>query len=143
MTRKLSGLIAMLWATAFSNSLSGQASPATVVEIDVVNAVNYENDTGDYSKLATDSAPTVGVASNNFFSFTGIGDIVAVNGKPAKGVFILRNTALNLRPTPAPGQAIADVARANISQVVLSWFSQKWREAVLGKVVFRPSGGDF
>jgi uncharacterized protein (TIGR03437 family) len=118
MTRKLSGLIAMLWATAFSNSLSGQASPATVLEIDVVNAVNYENDTGDYSKLATDSAPTVGVASNNFFSFTGIGDIVAVNGKPAKGVFILRNTALNLRPTPAPGQAIADVARANISQVV-------------------------
>jgi uncharacterized protein (TIGR03437 family) len=60
----------------------------------------------------------VGVASSNFFSFTGIGDIVAVNGKPAKGVFILRNTALNLRPAASPGQAIADVARANISQVV-------------------------
>src|SRR5216684_2552180 len=118
MIRKLSGLTTMLWVTALSNSILGQALPATVLEIDVVNAVNYENDTSDYSKLATGSAPTVGVASNNFFGFTGIGDIVAVNGKPAKGVFILRNTALNLRPTPTPGQAIADVVRANMTQVV-------------------------
>jgi uncharacterized protein (TIGR03437 family) len=105
--------VATVWSAAF-----GQETKATVLEIDVANAVNYENDTGDYSKLATDASPTVGVASKNFFHFVGIGDIVAVNGKPAKGVFILRNTALNLRPTPTPGQAIADVVRAHIGQFV-------------------------
>jgi len=104
---------ATVWTAAF-----GQETRTAVLEIDVANAVNYENDTGDYSKLATDSSATVGVASKNFFHFIGIGDILAVNGKPAKGVFILRNTALNLRPTPTPGQAIADVVRAHIGQFV-------------------------
>ena len=105
--------IATVWSTAF-----GQETKATVLEIDVVNAVNYHYDGADYSKWATDPAPTVGVLPNNFFYFIDIGDIVAVNGKAAKGVFILRNTALNLRPTPAPGQAIADTVRANITQAV-------------------------
>ena len=105
--------IANVWSAAF-----GQETKATVLEIDVVNYVNYHYDTGDYPKWATDPAPTVGVLSNNFFYFIGIGDIVAVNGKPAKGVWVLRSTAINLRPTPTPGQAIADVVRANISQAV-------------------------
>ena len=118
MTLKLSRLTTLPWAIALSSSLFGQAAPGTVLEIDVVNHVNYLYDAGDYPKWATDPAPTVSVLPNNFFYFIGIGDIVAVNGTPAKGAFILRNTALNLRPAPAPGQAIADVVRANISQAV-------------------------
>ena len=118
MIRKLSRITTLLWVTALSNSIFGQPVPATVLEIDVVNYVNYHYDTGDYPKWATDPAQTAGGLSNNFFYFIGIGDIVAVNGKPAKGVWVLRSTAINLRPTPAPGQAIADVVRANISQAV-------------------------
>ena len=30
-----------------------------------------------------------------------------------------------------------------MAAVDMSWFSRKWRGAVPGKVVFRPSGGDF
>jgi uncharacterized protein (TIGR03437 family) len=104
---------ATVWSATF-----GQETKATVLEIDVVNSVFYFYDTGDYPKWATDPAPTASVPSKNFSHFIGIGDIVAVNGESAKGVWVYRATAINLGPTPTAGQAIADVVRSNIAQAV-------------------------
>ena len=42
------------------------------------------------------------------------GDIVAVNGQPAKGVYVGRPVGIVLTPTPKPGQAIADTAHASL-----------------------------
>jgi hypothetical protein len=40
-----------------------------------------------------------------------MGDIVAVNGQPAKGLYAGRTRVLNANASPVPGQAIADVTR--------------------------------
>ena len=42
------------------------------------------------------------------------GDIVAVNGQPAKGVYVGRPVAIRLTPTPSPGRAIADSTHASL-----------------------------
>jgi len=76
----------------------GQTPPPAILGIDVVNQVNYESDVPDYSKLATDPSSTTGVAAKNFTYYISIGDIVAINGKPAKGTFIARQTSVNLNP---------------------------------------------
>jgi uncharacterized protein (TIGR03437 family) len=44
----------------------------------------------------------------------GLGDIVAVNGQPAKGTFISREIGVCVSPTPVPGQALADTTRNSI-----------------------------
>src|SRR5260370_13165343 len=41
-----------------------------------------------------------------------IGDIVSVNGRPAKGDWIARGQFTMLGPSPMPGQAIGDIAQA-------------------------------
>ena len=42
----------------------------------------------------------------------GAGDIVSVNGKPAKGIWFTRVHGLLVTPNPQPGQGIGDVNRA-------------------------------
>jgi hypothetical protein len=41
-----------------------------------------------------------------------MGDIVAVNGQPAKGLYVSRPRAINASPNPSSSVAIADVTRA-------------------------------
>ena len=47
-----------------------------------------------------------------------IGDIVTVNGAPAKGTVVNQFTVLNLMPDASPGHAIADVSAFSINSVV-------------------------
>jgi hypothetical protein len=47
-----------------------------------------------------------------------LGDIVAVNGQPAKGLYVGRTKGINATPTPVPGQAIADVQRTSLREFV-------------------------
>jgi hypothetical protein len=79
--------------------------------VEFENNVQYNQDTSDYSKFATDPGVTTTQASRNFQSNVVIADIVAVNGQPAKGVFFRERRTIMLTPNPTPGQAIADVAR--------------------------------
>jgi uncharacterized protein (TIGR03437 family) len=97
-------------------AIFAQAPPPAILEIDVVNYLSYESDVPDYSKLASDPNPTSGIAGKNFSYILNIGDIVAINGKPAKGTWVSRVIMVNLSPNPAPGQAIADITRANVQQ---------------------------
>ncbi len=92
----------------------GQAVPATVLEIEVENYVNYFNDVTDYSKLAMDPNMTKALQARNFAQSIGIADIVSVNGKPAKGVFTDRRMQFALAVNPTGGQGMADAARSNI-----------------------------
>jgi uncharacterized protein (TIGR03437 family) len=43
-----------------------------------------------------------------------IGDIVTVNGQPAKGVYVGRPLGLGLNPAPKPGKAIADNSHTSL-----------------------------
>src|SRR5437899_3301648 len=101
---------AVLWA---------QTDPGTVLQIDTQDLVWYVYDATSFSDFA--KAPTLTPATpgnRNFRTWTAITDIVAVNGKPAKGVFTNRSIVISLTPTPANGQAIADVERFVQLQIV-------------------------
>lgn len=83
------------------------------MEIDVENITTYIGDT-DYSKLASNPNP-VPTFPKAFANLYGIGDIVAVDGRPARGTWSVF-TALNfLAPVQLPGVALADTFRGGIA----------------------------
>jgi uncharacterized protein (TIGR03437 family) len=90
----------------------------TNLQIDVRNAVGYLIDTPDNTKLATDPNVTQRVPTRNFGSSVLLGDIVAVNSKPAKGLLGDRIVTINTSQNAMPGQAIADVDRSSIVELV-------------------------
>jgi hypothetical protein len=108
--RKLASLAVVLVAWSFRGL--GQEIPSIILQIDFENNVQYNQDIADISKLATDPGKTTAAASKNFMSNVVIADIVAVNGRPARGIFFRERRTISLTPSPGPGQAIADVARS-------------------------------
>jgi uncharacterized protein (TIGR03437 family) len=104
-------------ALGFLQRVSAQTS--LVLQVDVENIAYYVADTSDFAKLATEAGLTTPAPSRNFASHVGVGDIVAVNGKQAKGTWLWRGTTVNATPSPVPGQAVADVTR--IYMVELVW----------------------
>jgi uncharacterized protein (TIGR03437 family) len=102
----------MVVLCAASASLTGfaQALPPVILEIDLENYVDYCSDVADYSKLATIPSATTSI-TRTFGTGMIVADIVAVNGKPAKGTYFLTGQGLFLRTAPTPGQMIADTVR--------------------------------
>ena len=118
MIRKADTLaVAVLLMAAYCTLGQGQAPPPTILEIDVENYVQYFQDITDLSRFATDpNAVPAGFLTNSPFARNlgeaiGIGDIVAVNGQPAKGTLTRNGRLIDLKPAPNPGQAIADMSR--------------------------------
>jgi hypothetical protein len=103
----------------FCRSGPAQGLPATILAVELAHETIYIGDISDYSKLALDPNPTVPASggtrrARTFSTVITIGDIVAVNRKPAKGTMVERTTFIALTPRPAPGEAIADTTRAGI-----------------------------
>jgi hypothetical protein len=78
-----------------------------VLTIDVENTVTYRGNVFDASKIAKDPGPTTSVAQS-FIEGVNIGDIVAVNGKPVKGVWTSTYYLTPYKAAPQTGQPIAD-----------------------------------
>jgi hypothetical protein len=98
-----------LWAVAGF----AQVPPPVILEIDIENYVQYFDDVGDPSKFATDVNERT--TTRVFAAFTAtlhLADIVAVNGRPAKGTYINRSQLVRFNPTMTPGQSIADISRS-------------------------------
>lgn len=110
-TAKLMAL-AVLLAGVCCDSAVAQVAPVTILDISIENGVDYRTDVTDYSRLATDPNITTAIIARNFSTFISLADIVAVNGKPAKGTLVRRGTVVNVNPNPTPGQALADTQRA-------------------------------
>ena len=115
----------------WSGAVLAQATTPVVLELDLDNLVQYFLDT-DWSKLASNSAPTPG-SPKTFGSVVVLADIVAVNGKPAKGIYINRGMTVFLRPTATPGQATADVVRNGPSEE--TWEIQQADGTPVGSVM--------
>jgi hypothetical protein len=98
-----------------------QTPPPSVLEVEVENAVQYFEDTSDPSKLATDPNATTPTLPKNFFPALFMADIVAVNGQPAKGIFIRRARNISLSVNPNPGQAIADIVRNAVADGIFEF----------------------
>ena len=94
---------------ADSTSGFGQAAEQPVVlTIEINNAVFYRGDVTDPAKMARDPGVTTPGPSRAFQYSVAVSDIVAVNGKPVKGLLTQRTSALIARVNPQPGQTIAD-----------------------------------
>jgi len=96
-------------------SLAQTAPPVTVLEIDQENGVTYYEDVGDPSKFASSQGATEAVV-RNFQAWVFIADIVAVNGRPAKGTVACKGRFFRMLPNPGPSFAIADVTHANLNE---------------------------
>lgn len=92
----------------------GQQPPAAILTIDVANVVEYQGDISDPSKFATNPKVTPSAGVGAFSVNVVFGDLVAVNGQPAKGVYVGRPVGITLTPTPKPGHAIADTTHASL-----------------------------
>src|SRR5713101_2960121 len=101
-------LATTLCVAACSQSGLAQIAPPTILQIDAENVVQYHEDISDVSKFATDPNSTTAVVPRDFHAVVIIGDIVAVNGQPAKGTVTRNVRTASLTTAPNPGQAIAD-----------------------------------
>jgi hypothetical protein len=104
-------VITFLLGAPQSRLALGQTPPTTTLVISLENAVEYQGDISDPSKFATNPNVTPSVQPKNFFVATLLGDIVAVNGQPAKGTYVGRTRVIMASPAPTAGGAIADVTR--------------------------------
>jgi uncharacterized protein (TIGR03437 family) len=108
---------AILSVAAYRTLCLAQTQTPVILTIDVENVVQYVDDSTDFTKLATVPTATTGGAPLNFRKFVILGDIVAVNGTPVKGTLVESARAITMRPSPTPGQAIADINRNNQNEV--------------------------
>jgi hypothetical protein len=116
MIRKANLAIVIPVFIAACHLASAQQPPSTTLTIDVGNVVEYQEDIYDPVKFARSPGITPSLGSGsagiaNFLLVTILGDIVAVNGQPAKGLYAGRTRVLNANANPGPGSAIADVTR--------------------------------
>jgi hypothetical protein len=103
-----------------------QTPQPQILTIDLENFVEYRADTSDVAQYGTNpgvTPPGAVLAGHDFFVATGLGDIVTVNGQPAKGLYAIRARGIITSPNPSPGGAIADVTRTAIREEVFEVLS--------------------
>src|SRR5690242_11029893 len=114
------GMTAVVLAFAACQLATAQQPSATTLTIDISNQLQYQDDIYDPVKFARNAnvTPSLGIGTGilNFGVATVLGDIVAVNGQPAKGLFAARDRFILANIAPVPGQAIADVRRNAIRE---------------------------
>ena len=124
----------------FSNCvlLAQTQQEPVVLTIDIENHVNYRGTVFDTSKIAKDPGPTSS-APQAFIANINIGDIVAVNGKPAKGVWSSSYAfSTPYRSAPQPGQVMADFDLGSVGECTFQIYATDG--TYLGLI--RSSGGD-
>jgi hypothetical protein len=108
-----SGWLIMLCAV----SIPQRVQAVTLLQVEVENFVFYVDDGSDQTRWSTQAQQTQSTLGRTFATFVGIGDIVAINGNPARGTYVQRAQIINSSPQPATGQSMADTARGNFSDV--------------------------
>jgi uncharacterized protein (TIGR03437 family) len=103
-------MIAVAWIAIYCHPAIAQ-SPASTLKVELRNVVEYQVDTYDLSKygkttsLTSGSFTAAGCLGTEVIS---LGDVVAVNGQPAKGTYVSRAVDVCLSPSPIAGQPLAD-----------------------------------
>jgi hypothetical protein len=118
MIRKASIGAAVLVAAAAGNLAWSQAPAPTILTIDLTGYTEYQADIYDASKYGKNSDKTPSTGTGAFGVATILGDIVAVNGQPAKGLYVGRSRAVGASPTPTPGQSPGDTTATALREHV-------------------------
>lgn len=103
----------------FASAVFAQTDSRVTLVVDVDNTVTYRSDVAEPTRRGTDASLTTAAANRPFTDALNVGDIVAVNGKPARGLWTSRIFVMAFSPTPAPGFGIAD--RASGSPADCKW----------------------
>jgi hypothetical protein len=111
-------LIALALCASFTQ-VWAQAPQFTTLDIGWENYVAYLNDVSDASKIAASQGMVNPSILKNFMTSVLIADIVSVNGKPAKGTWVVRGQFVMLGSSPASGQAIGDISRGALGDLHL------------------------
>src|SRR5215470_17635404 len=95
-----------------------QAAQPTVLTIDTENCVIYQEDVSDVSQFASKPGITPTAVFRNFEVEYLLGDMVAVNGEPAKGLYAARGKTILTNPNSdrISGGAIADTSKNSIRE---------------------------
>ena len=118
MTRKtLSVALTFLSAVPYGSLAKGQVQPS-ILTIDTENCVIYQQDVSDVSQFASKAGITPTAVFRNFQVEYLLGDIIAVNGQSAKGLYAARGKDIITSPNPDPsnGGAIADTTHPSIRE---------------------------
>jgi hypothetical protein len=118
MIRKVNTIAMAVLSVGINCSLAQGPPPPTTLTIDLENAVSYQADFYDPSKYGKNPTVTPSAGAGVFGVTMELGDIVAVNGQPAKGTYVARNRVISASPTPSPGQAIADITRTGLREQI-------------------------
>jgi hypothetical protein len=111
MIRRVETLTMTVLSVAMYCSAARAQAPAATLKVELQNVVYYLVDTPDISKFGTNPNITPNMRVGCFLlgiTDVALGDVVAVNGHPAKGTWIDRGMGLCLTPTPGASQSIAD-----------------------------------
>jgi uncharacterized protein (TIGR03437 family) len=112
-------VFSILLAFVYTSAARGQA-PAVTLKIELQNLVEYREDILDPSQWGINPNITPISATTPVKCLgqraVSLGDIVAVNGRPAKGTYVSRAVILCTNATPNPTQPIADTQRSAIAQ---------------------------
>lgn len=109
---------------AACNLTWAQQPPTATVTVDIANAVEHQEAIYDPVKFARNPniTPSLGIGTGlgvaKFTVVTIIGDIVAVNGQSANGLYADRSRAIGTHTNTVPGQAIGDARRAAMREHV-------------------------
>jgi uncharacterized protein (TIGR03437 family) len=114
-TRRISVWVAGILIALCCKAVDGQGSSSVILVVDVENLVQYHEDISDVSKFATNPNITTAVVPKDFHAVVIIGDIVAVNGQPAKGTVTRNVRTATLTTAPNPGAAIADTVHNGLN----------------------------
>ncbi|HLK64007.1 MAG TPA: hypothetical protein VKU19_11240 [Bryobacteraceae bacterium] len=113
--------LVVLWLFVPGGPALAQPSAATL-KVELRNVVEYQVDTSDLSKWGTNPNSTPGkILQGMGVGCAGVpaviyGDIVTVNGNPAKGTYVAEKVSVCMSPTPSPGlNAIADVSANSVA----------------------------
>jgi hypothetical protein len=106
-------------ATPVILAQQAQSSRVAVLDVLVENLVSYRLDVADPGAFASALGPLPPAPARTFQEFVGIGDIVSVNGRPAKGVWTNRGHTLGFTSAQGAGQPIANVDTA--SHIECTW----------------------
>jgi len=103
----------------------------SVLTIETQNVVVYVADITDPTKLALSTTPVAPAQTRAFAESITVGDVVSVNGRPAKGLWQSRGLAMGYSPTAAAGLAIADSAEGGPGEC--KWVILTPEGAVVGR----------
>jgi len=110
----------------------------SILMIDTENVVMYIEDTFDGSRLATVPGTTTS-STTPWVQWVILGDIVAANGQPVRGMWAQHSRGFTVRPAAPPRTAIGDIVRNNSSQIVLEILSTDGSQT--GSIVCVGLGG--